>query len=97
MATAALDLTGACVALAALAWALALVARADRGFRFGRPVPIQPKLRHAPLELLRTYARDANLCDACHGVPWDCRTHNDDYLCRVCARRFAEMSSTSRA
>ena len=93
MITDALDFTGACAVLGALAWAAALVARADRRFAFRRPVSIQPYLLHAPSELLRAHPRGANLCDACHGAPWDYRTRDDQYLCCVCARRMSEMSS----
>ena len=93
MITTALDFTGACAVLAALAWAAALVARADRGFHFRRPVTIQPYLLHPPSELLRAHARDANLCDACRCAPWDYQTRGDEYLCYVCARRMWEMSS----
>jgi hypothetical protein len=93
MITAALDFTGACALVVALAWAVALVIRADSGFAFRRPVAIQPYLPHAPSELLRAHARAANMCDACHGAPWDYRTRNDEYLCSVCARRSWEMPS----
>jgi hypothetical protein len=91
--TTALDLTGACALLAALAWALAMVVRADRGYYIRRPIVLQPYPLHAPSELLRAHARDANLCDACRGAAWDYRTRYDEYLCRVCARRMSEMPS----
>jgi hypothetical protein len=85
----ALDLTSACAGLGALTWALALVARADRGFHFRGPAARQPYLLQ-PLKVLRLHAREANLCDACGAAPWDYRTREDEYLCRACAPRAAK-------
>lgn len=78
---------------AVLAWALALVARADRGFHSPGPVALPSHLPDSPLELLRAHAREANLCDSCRVALWDYRTSEDEYLCRLCACPCAEMSS----
>lgn len=85
MTAVALGLAEGCAAVAALAWFLALVARADRGFHFRGPAAREPYLLHPPADLLRAHAREADLCDACRAAPWDYHTRDDVYLCWVCA------------
>jgi hypothetical protein len=85
------DFIVGCALLAALAWALALVARADRGFHFRGPAVRPLDLRPPALPLLGAHAQAADQCDACQAAPWDCWTREAGYLCRACACRVAEQ------